>query len=231
MSPQRLDTDSQMFLRRGEARTEIRGHSSNPTQTKKCYSWTLVSLQHPPVSSVAVGNHTSTLKLRENYVFVIAAPAVEKSFFFFFKHLVGISKKHYEKFLFFFFLWPSYWELSYSPASCVFLLCQLLKRTRCSWTVFEWDRFFSMSVCNLVFFYSRCSLSDADLTWHHDCHLFMFEKVVFLNSVLVEPSKASGFLCATSQRCLHETLPGVSAYTQEDVCRQAELRLWGVLNV
>ncbi len=42
-------------------RSEAR--AATQTQTKKCYSWTLVFLQHPPVSFVAVGNLTSTLKL------------------------------------------------------------------------------------------------------------------------------------------------------------------------
>lgn len=55
---------------RSEARADTQ------TQTKKCYSWTLVFLQHPSVSSVAVGNLTSTLKLKESYVFAIAAPCV-----------------------------------------------------------------------------------------------------------------------------------------------------------
>lgn len=126
LGPQTLYTDSQMFLRRGEARTEIRGHSSNTTQTKKCYSWTLVSLRHPPVSSVAVGNHTFTLKLKENYVFAVAAPAVETSFFF--QKVFGwYFRKNNETILFpmALLLWIEIFHLLFLSIFCVFYFFNL----------------------------------------------------------------------------------------------------------
>ena len=56
----------------------------------------------------------------------------------------------------------------------------------------------------------------------------MSHKAVFLNSVSVQPSKASGFLCVTSQEM---SSWDASTYTQETVCRRAESRLCGVLYV
>lgn len=102
------------------------------TQTKKCYSWTLVSLQHPPVLCEAVGNLTSSLELEENCVFAIAASSLwlnlQKKIGWYFKKQIrpfflsfffcyglavvktAIFKLHFSKFGLFcvFFFWYSF---------------------------------------------------------------------------------------------------------------------------
>lgn len=76
-------------------RSEAR--AATQTQTMKCYSWTLVSLQHPPVLRVAVGNLTSPLELEGNSVFAIATPSLWCNLQ---KRLVGIFKKRWHFFFF-----------------------------------------------------------------------------------------------------------------------------------
>lgn len=100
---------------------------------------------------------------------------------------------------------PSMWRNFLQHLFSTVLHCQRIGYFK-HWDYFFLCFFFS-ALCRYVF--EREAESDS-LTWHSDRHKFM-SKVIFFNIiVLVQPSKASGFLFGTSQRCFHEKPPGAS---------------------
>lgn len=174
MSPQRLYSDSQMFLRGGEAGTKIRGHGSNTTQTKKCCSWTLVFLQHTPLCLLC-GSWQSHVRTKTEGDLCACYRSLSRGETFKKKCLDGILKT--------FSYGPESSSLAFSGLICCLCLFEpslqqnlvSLVYVHKGQSVSEQSLVESDSVkCSLTLcFYWRCSLSEADMTWHQDCHLLM----------------------------------------------------------